>query len=53
MATAIVSSSISYSFRHTSKILIHVRVENAPAVKVYQKVGYRPKFEYVVYKIKL
>ncbi|MHA1674499.1 MAG: GNAT family N-acetyltransferase [Promethearchaeota archaeon] len=53
LATAMVSSGISYLFQHTSKILIHVRVENLAAVKIYQKAGYTPQFEYVVYKIKL
>ncbi len=52
LATAMVSSSISYLFQHTPKILIHVRVINMPAVKLYQKAGYSPQFEYVVVKLK-
>ena len=52
LATSMVSSGISYLFKHTAKILIHVRVDNSPAVKIYQKAGYIPQFEYIVVKLK-
>ncbi|MCF2139569.1 MAG: GNAT family N-acetyltransferase [Candidatus Lokiarchaeota archaeon] len=51
-ATSIVSSGVKYLLEKTKKILIHVRVKNTPAVKIYKKVGYRPKYEYLVMKLK-
>ncbi|WP_457557331.1 GNAT family N-acetyltransferase [Candidatus Harpocratesius sp.] len=51
-ATSIVSSGVKYLVEKTNKILIHVRVKNTPAVKIYKKVGYRPKYEYLVMKLK-
>lgn len=51
-ATSMVSSGVKYLFARTSQILIHVRVENKPAVSIYKKIGYKPEFEYIVYKKK-
>ncbi|UYP48657.1 hypothetical protein NEF87_004942 [Candidatus Lokiarchaeum ossiferum] len=51
-ATSIVSSSVSWLFKKTDKILIHVRSENFPAINTYKKVGYQIAFEYIVMTVK-
>ncbi|MHA1794728.1 MAG: GNAT family N-acetyltransferase, partial [Promethearchaeota archaeon] len=51
-ATSIVASSVQFLFKHTNIILIHVRTDNPSAVHVYQKVGYKAKYEYIVIKMR-
>lgn len=51
-ATSIVASGVKYLFQHTDVILIHVRVDNPPAVHIYKKVGYKAKYEYLVIRVK-
>ncbi|MFQ5910856.1 MAG: GNAT family N-acetyltransferase [Thermoplasmata archaeon] len=49
-ATSIVSSLVREIFLRHDKALIHVMADNGPAVRVYQKVGFRPYNSYLLIK---
>lgn len=41
-ATAVMSSMVEYSSRHTDNIVLFVRDDNVPAIRSYDKIGFRP-----------
>jgi predicted GNAT family acetyltransferase len=47
-ATSIVSALLKEILRRSPAALIHVLSENAPAIRVYSKVGYRPYKRYLL-----
>ena len=46
-ATSIVSALVQEIFKHSSIALIHVIADNAPAVRAYSKVGFKPYKTYL------
>ncbi len=49
-ATTIVSSLVEEIFKRCDKALIHVLKDNAPAIRTYQKVGFKPYNSYFLLK---
>jgi RimJ/RimL family protein N-acetyltransferase len=47
-ATSIVSTLVEEILKRSPTALIHVLSENAPAIRVYSKVGYRPYKRYLL-----
>jgi RimJ/RimL family protein N-acetyltransferase len=47
-ATSIVSALIDQILRKSSLVLIHVETDNAPAVRAYTKIGFKPYRRYFV-----
>ena len=47
-ATSIVSALVQEILKHSTTALIHVRQDNAPAVRTYTKVGFKPYKQYLL-----
>lgn len=40
-ATNLVSAIAEHAFRNTGRVILHVREDNAPAIRTYEKIGFR------------
>jgi predicted GNAT family acetyltransferase len=49
-ATVLVSNALQTIFKKAPEAIIHVRDDNVPALRTYQKVGFKPFLEYVLIK---